>query len=862
MASFSKGFSLIGRLKQGQQLGRLAPWSAITGGLLLASLVIWLLAAAQPASSQESTVLAVAGSGANTEAGGETTYFIELLNRTDQIVYDGILTMTLPAGFSYVPGSTIALGEGWPLESREPINAGQTLIWGPYHLPAAGNRAHNPYGIHTLMHGCVDMHLHLEGAKTLIGNGGYVTQLFYGIDAATTAPSQCAINFVSEAYARNLIPILRLEGHFVDGVWQAPSPGSNGDYAQVAQGFANFVAGLPRRNTNPLYIQVWNEPDLWIEWSRAPNATQYARFFVAVSNAIRRLGDGRIRIINGALTPGNPTFIDRMLRVPGFRDAFDAWSSHCYPYNHPAWYNRHAGTARYPTYAIDCYLEELAVIRRYGRSNVKVILTETGYELGNNTFGFEGFPAINQTNRAQYIANAFSAYWQKWPEVIAVTPFQMSDTSGHWFKFDWIYPTPPYLPHLQYTTVASLTKPTGGLEPYGYQIIFKARVDPTVAPGVYTGQLAGSERSGSTVFEPAAAPVEVYAPGVLQWTYLPLVLGPVRRDGPWYLAQPEMASPGAIVPTDFLKPVEPSGLAPAATPEVTAIELAGEPQALALVETAGLAAVLLADGRLETIDLARGQSRGSSWVGRQPQLMLSGGPQPAQVFVSLENEVALVDLATGQVAARWSGTGRWRGVGWDAATQRLFVADAANDRLVVLKDDLSQQLAELPLDRQPDQLLFDPRQRRLYISFPAEPQVIALDVDSLNLAASASLRGGPILELSLDESRQRLYVLNILAPAYRGLAVLETPTLRPLALAAGDEAFPFQTASTLALTPAGQLIVPESTGLWQIRPADDYSVSNLYPGYNLSLAGAMLAGQPDGTIYWLEPPTKLLKIFR
>ncbi|MEW5960641.1 MAG: hypothetical protein AB1801_23200, partial [Chloroflexota bacterium] len=337
---------------------------------------------------QAEPVLSVNGTAANTFPGGETTYRIELLNHTDQIVYDGVISITLPISFTYVPGSTLALGEGWPLESHEPAIAGQTLTWGPYHLPAAGNKAHNPYGIHTMMHDCLDLPLHLEGAKALVGNGGYVTQLFYGIDSTTTGPSQCAVNFVAEAYARNLIPILRLEGHFVNGVWQAPDPGPQGDYAPIARAFANFVAGLPRRDTNPLYLQIWNEPDLWIEWSGSPNAGQYARFFVAVSNAIRQLGDGRIRLLNAGLTPGNTAFIDAMLGVPGFRDAFDAWSSHCYPYNHPAWYNNHTGAARYGTYAIDCYRQELDVIQRYGRSGVKVIVAETGYELGSNTFGF------------------------------------------------------------------------------------------------------------------------------------------------------------------------------------------------------------------------------------------------------------------------------------------------------------------------------------------------------------------------------------------------------------------------------------------------------------------------------------------
>ena len=43
-----------------------------------------------------------------------------------------------------------------------------TYTWGPYHLPAAGNKAHNQFGIHTMMHDCVDMQLHLEEARAVL----------------------------------------------------------------------------------------------------------------------------------------------------------------------------------------------------------------------------------------------------------------------------------------------------------------------------------------------------------------------------------------------------------------------------------------------------------------------------------------------------------------------------------------------------------------------------------------------------------------------------------------------------------------------------------------------------------------------
>ncbi len=833
---------------------------------ILVSLIIWitltfLFSFTKSAASQVDPFLSVVGSATDTYPGYETTYHLALLNHTEQIVYDGVITITLPVGFTYVPSSTLALGEGWPMDSREPIVDGQTLTWGPYHLPAAGIQVHNPYGIHTLMHFCQEgPELHLEGAKMLVGNSGYVKQLFYPIDTSTTAPSDCAVNYVLEAYARNLIPILRLQGHFVNGVWQAPDPGPDGDYSEIAQAYANFVSGLPRRDTNPIYIEVWNEPDLWIEWSGAPNPTEYARFFVAVSKAIKQLGDARIRVINGALTPGNTAFLNQMLQVAGFKAAFDVWSSHCYPHNHPHSYNNHNGTARYGTYAIDCYTQELALLNYDGRSNVKVMLTETGYELGDNTFGFEGFTPINETNRSNYISGAFATYWQNWPEVVAVTPFQLVDTSGHWVRFDWIYPYPPYPKHPQFDAVAALAKPEGELQPHGYQIIFKAKVDPEVKPGLYTSQLSGSERNGHTVFVTEAAPVRVYEPGTLRFTYLPIIVS-TPRDNQWYYSSvPQTTPPGAIVPTAFLKSTgeNVTPLTPATEP--SSLTLAGKPRAIAVAEKVGLGAVLLADGRLEIIDLVSRQSKGTVFIGHNPQAIIADAPGTAHAYVSLEDELVLVDLQTKTVVNQLRKLGRWRGMAWDAATQRLFVADAKHERLLVLSDDLFQQLAVVSLDQQPDQLIFDRATRHLYLSFPAVSQIVAVDADSLVVTDQNSLMGGPILDLAFDAKRNRLYALSALAPNYRGITVWQTPTLNQIALVAGAGDFPLHTASTLALTPAGDLLTLETTGLWQIAP-EDFIVKNIYPGNHSTPAGELTVDQSRKTIYMLEPLSHLLRIY-
>ncbi|MEW5959947.1 MAG: hypothetical protein AB1801_19680, partial [Chloroflexota bacterium] len=408
--------------------------------------------------------------------------------------------------------------------------------------------------------------------------------------------------------------------------------------------------------------------------------------------------------------------------------------------------------------------------------------------------------------------------------------------------------------------VAALAKPNGGLEPYGYQIIFKAAADPHLAPGIYTSQLSSRDRDGQTAATAAAAPVELYAPGAIQSTYLPLMLAPPRRDGPWYLSQPAAPAPGAIVPDEFLRSA-PAGLAALATVTPTAvISLSARPQLMSLVDAAGLGAVLLVDGRLEILELTGQQSIGVILVGDRPQTLTADAPQAGQVYVGLENVIVLIDLQAGQVIARWPEPGRWRGLARDAAAGRLFAADAAGERLLVLREDLSQQLAAVPLPEQPDRLIFDPSSRQLYVSFPAAPQILAIDAGNLNFTAQSSLVGGPILDLALDPSRRRLYVLNALAPGYRGLTELDTPALTPLKLIAGAGDFPLRTASALAAGPSGQLLLPEVTGLWQISPLE-VTVHNLRPAVDLSPVSQLVAG-PNGRLYALEPAAAQLRIYQ
>jgi DNA-binding beta-propeller fold protein YncE len=867
--------------------------------LLLACLVLlgWLWGDASPAASQSppDPALTVVGSGGLAVPGGEVTYYIQLLNWTDGIIPDGVITHTLPSGFSYVPGSTQVTVGGWPITQTNPITQGTTLTWGPFQLPAAGHTAHNPYGAHTFVQDlCLPQFIdfQLDQALALVGSGGYVTQLFYRITPQTTGPDPCAVYFVNAAYDRNLVPILRLQGVWNPaGFWEKPDPGPTGDYAGIAAAFARYVEGLPRRNTHPLYVTVWNEPDLWIEWSSTPNACEYGRFFVAVSNAIRGLNHPGIRILNGAVTPANTAFIRQLLAVPGFITAFDAWASHCYPYNHPPWYNIHQRTARYGNTVIDCYIEERDAIARYGgRIGFKFVLTETGHGLGDNLYAFEGFPRINEANRASYIASAFHNYWRTWPEIIAVTPFELGDPWSGWEWLDWVdyrVGLDPFhfsmTPHPQYNAVAVLTKPHGATLPHGVDVTFRARVADDLRPGTYTSQLYGSAALRTTTVLTQAAPVQVVAH--LERIHLPVIRASRNQDV-WYMqVPPDNSVPhpsqedvagtppaeysqgaeypqgskweGAIVPTDFLTgaasvaPGPGKGQGQAVLPARQFFDGA-EPYLLVLDGRGGRAYIGLSGGGLAVLNVSTLEVEKRIRLGFDLETV-TPGPDTGTVYGALSSgQVVLIDVVRGEVIARAGGLGRPRGMVFDSSTGSLLVADAQEGTIVRLSRDMSAHLAAGALDDLPDQILLDSASRRLYVTLPGARRVLALDADTLQPLAEAELVGGPLIDMAFDAAQGRIYVLSALSPQYRGLSVLKANDLSSLALVAGGLAVPLKQATALAISPDSHLLVAEGPHLYRISP-EDFSVAILAQLGKQVRRGGLVADPATGRVFWIDP---------
>ena len=390
----------------------------------------------------DSPILSVGASASpsSLSAGGLVTYEVTGVNSGNSTGSNFQVSFTLPPGFTYRSGSTKLSINDALMSTANPSISGRTLTFSAVPLPA--RRGDSYFGINTFVQErCGDeeyMNWQLDRAKNLVGWHGYVKQMFYGIQPQSQDPQQCWIDFVNGAYDRGLQPIIRLQGTFNGNHWEKPA-----SYTGMAAAFMRMTQGLPKRDGFKLYVQIWNEPNLNVEWGGQANAAEYGKLLVEASNAIRSVGDGRVVVMNGPLSPGGNisplTFNNQMFRdVPASLWAWDVWGTHPYPANHPPEYNIHRGSATYPQLTIDSYQQEVEQIAAWGRKGIKVLLSETGYELWNNTFGWEGYPAVDEELRADYMMRAFRDYWKGWAEIIGVAPYQLSDPTSVWTSWNWI----------------------------------------------------------------------------------------------------------------------------------------------------------------------------------------------------------------------------------------------------------------------------------------------------------------------------------------------------------------------------------------------------------------------------------------
>jgi hypothetical protein len=303
----------------------------------------------------------------------------------------------------------------------------------------------------------------LEAAANLAGPGGYVKLIFPGVRPGISGPTAEWSNAVREAYARDLIPVVRFGPDWGDRrVRNQSDAGSNARrYTQLAAAYVAVIRGLPLRRGWPFYVEVHNEPNLCYEWQCDPGsvsgnwitqdqiAGEYASMVRDVASAIRAMGNADVKVINGGLAPGGVRrcmcvgtrdagageweggataldFIRAMnTQTPGWSAQLDGWASHAYPSSGRGYgffrpYNECGIGLRF-------FNDELMAL---GRS-LPVFLTETGWSTERDGGGTNSRDEI-----AMWTRQAYTDVWLVDPAVRAVMPFMLQDPS--WERFAWL----------------------------------------------------------------------------------------------------------------------------------------------------------------------------------------------------------------------------------------------------------------------------------------------------------------------------------------------------------------------------------------------------------------------------------------
>jgi uncharacterized repeat protein (TIGR01451 family) len=740
------------------------------------------------ASSQPDVRLAAAAE-PMVELGGPVEYRITVSNWGFAPATGLVVTHTLPAGFTYEAGSSAVEADGYLVSVDDPQIQGQDLTWNSFAIPAADGVFDNYYGVHTFVQDlCTEPYVdfQLDKASELAGPGGYVTQLLYPVTADTSGPQPCWVYFVEAAYDRQLVPVVRIQGEWGGDCWLKPEPDGPGNYSSLAKAYKRVVDGLPRRHGHKLYVQVWNEPDAGLEWGGEPNAMEYGHFFVDVAAAIHSIGDSRIKVLNGALTPGNAFFTRQLTAVPHFVESFDLWASHCYPLNHPPGYNIHEGTARYAQYTIDSYLLELRALSTYGgRRGVKVILTETGYGLYDRTFRFEGYPAITEDNRTYYMKRAFRDYWADWPEVVGVTAFELVDPYGTWPRWDWLYPGTD-LPHKQYTVVKALPKPEPlKVYPRSLTITFQARAGGL--PGTYRSDVRASAEGTTISPLVGAAPVivvEKLHTQRLPWGARGAAVRYAGQEGQveaeWIAGVEELFERLDDSLSDTPPPAQgavtylggPSR--PAEAPEIISrVELGSGPEGIAVDPQRNRAYVTLSEGSLVAVDTEADRVVCAMDVGRDPQGVAVDWASGLVYAANRESgTVSIVDGVGCDAVATLSGFETPSGVVVDQVARRVYVSDCEAGQVLVLDAVDQGVLRELALGSCPQTLALDDESRLLYVGDSDLGMVSVIELDSLEIGAEIEVSQGPILGLAARAGSGQAYAVCLDAPPRRRIVVL------------------------------------------------------------------------------------------
>ncbi len=328
----------------------------------------------------------------------------------------------------------------------------------PLHLPPQQRvQTRNPkVGVHLRLAGTDDEAEAVRQLSAVREMGAtYVVDLFPWAYVQPRSPRSWewrgADLLIAHARRQGLEVIARLD---VVPAWARPRDSSDrhldpehyGDFARYAAAFA------ARYRDSVRYIQIWNEPNLNLEWGlREPDPQAYAALLREVYPLVKA-ANPEAQIIGGSLSPGPSVPATRMddleylaaMIASGAR--FDLLGVHAYGARAPA--NEEPHPDRVNFRRVEVYRETL---RQLGAPQ-PMIVTEGGW---NDHPRWPG--AVRPADRLRWTVDAYRLS-EDWSDVIAVCMWQWQLPWTHTYQDNWTFVTPDGTPKAIYYAVQAYAR--------------------------------------------------------------------------------------------------------------------------------------------------------------------------------------------------------------------------------------------------------------------------------------------------------------------------------------------------------------------------------------------------------------------
>lgn len=318
---------------------------------------------------------------------------------------------------------------------------------------ALGEKPNNKFGIMLMTDGeanTVGQLFHMKLARNFCGEWGYV-RIGAGVNDDGI---ESLVRTVVACRAMHLIPVLtafRLPDEYYDANNpEIPKRDADGSLTTFSKAYEDWLRKVYARGITIPYFEYGNEVNIGF-FAKHPEI--YAEMCIAASKGLKKV-DPNLSFGTAGMAGSGWDFYDAMLsKVPDLIKYVDHWGMHPYAANHPPGYCQSLGD-----YGVDSHVYTARTLEKHGVKEPVLIMTETGYELGNQKD--PRFPKITEELRAEYLVEAYKKYWLPDPRVRAVMPFMLQDTrwSG-WNGWDFIREDFSHTP--MYDAIAALPKPEG-----------------------------------------------------------------------------------------------------------------------------------------------------------------------------------------------------------------------------------------------------------------------------------------------------------------------------------------------------------------------------------------------------------------